>query len=216
MRANYSESGVVQLPTFFVILFVVAIVLPVLFVLVVRWVVAPLLIRSRNTLAARVELEPVLAERLSPEMREHVGGVVRQFRDESFEVVANYSIGATMPGVFITQALLVNRATGDVGVAIMSWTELSRTLVVAIRSEFADGTMLTTGTNRDVGVFPPDPLHDGVTFSRALDVATLAEVHRRQLRKAGKDSAPRVTPAYFGASGRARNSGTGQGPASRL
>ena len=94
---------------------------------VLRWVVAPVLIRSRQRLAVRPTHELTRAEQLTPEMQQFIGRAVRQFAAEGFEVAANFHQpdGVTnaggVPTVRAVQVLLVNRATSDTALIIVDW-----------------------------------------------------------------------------------------------
>ena len=104
---------------------------PFLITLVMRWVVAPIRIRSRQRMAVRPTYELTRAEQLTPEMQQFIGTAVRQFDVDGFKVAANVHQpdGVTdargVPTVRAVQVLLVNRATNDTAVIIATLGTLS-------------------------------------------------------------------------------------------
>jgi hypothetical protein len=61
--------------------------LPVALNLVLKWIVVPIRLKGKGAMAISPRREPTLPEKLSPEMREFLGQMVREFRDEGFETV---------------------------------------------------------------------------------------------------------------------------------
>ncbi len=77
----------------------------------------------------------------------------------------------------------------------MAHLNLYRNCVVAIQSEFADGHVISTTCNRDIGFTPKNPRVDSISFSWATEVALLAEAHRRRLQRSGFASIAPARPA---------------------
>jgi hypothetical protein len=88
-------------------------------------------------------------------------------------------------------ATLVNRSTHDVAVIISTRAKNSRSLVYALRSEFTDNTIVATGVNPGIGVYPRDPNEHSAGFSQRVSIPALCEFHRRRLRDLGVDQRPR-------------------------
>src|SRR5688572_7318665 len=124
------------------IFLVIALSVPLFIVLLnllLRWLVAPIIVRLKYRMAANPSFEPTRAEELTPEVRDFLGTILPQFFREGFEAVANISLKGMISGVNGAQIVLVNRATSDIAIVITSQGTLVRSLVFAIRSHFADG-----------------------------------------------------------------------------
>src|SRR4051794_39662991 len=101
-------------------------VAPFLLVQALKWIVAPLRIWRKQTVAIRPYWEPTAADELSPELAERVGAAVAAFREVGFEVASNLRNKRAVPGVQGVQVFLVNRASGDTAVILGSWGKLLR------------------------------------------------------------------------------------------
>ena len=170
------------------------VLLPWLFVQVVKWIVAPLLVRMRGTMSLLPAHRPAQSEHLTPELRDYIAAIISQFEVVGFERVAQLYHDKEMPDVTAIEALLVNRTTRDTGRIVACHAKLKRTLVYVISSGFADGTSIVTAHNRDIGIFPANPAIDVLTVSWVTDVATLCEFHRRRIERAGRTGQPRSIP----------------------
>jgi hypothetical protein len=171
---------------------------PLVLALVLRWVVVPIRMRSRQKMAVRPTYELTRAEQLTPEMQQFIGTAVRQFAAEGFEVAANLHQpdGVTnargVATVRSIQVLLVNRATNDTAQIYIASAVTHRGMVLGVRSEFADGTRLSTGASGTPSIFPRDAADDAVAASWIKDARVLCEFHRRRLRSKGCSDRPRV------------------------
>ncbi|MDB5172019.1 MAG: hypothetical protein JWN51_792 [Phycisphaerales bacterium] len=177
------------------IVWLVAMVLPALLAFLNRWVWVPIRMHSRQTILIRPRREATASEQLTPELQDYIGQVVRQFRDIGFEVAGNFHQPGAVPGINSFQIVCVNRATNDLAIIIATRGSNSRSMLFAIRSEFPDGTWIATANNRGIGIFPREPGTEVANFSWAKDPAELHEAHRRLLRRAGKSNTPRIAPA---------------------
>jgi hypothetical protein len=134
-------------------------------------------------------------EELTPEIRSFLATILPRFAAEGFQTAAN--IGMTDPPkrAWAVQALLVNRDTNDVAVAIVAAARSKASVAVAVRSEFADGTQVVTGAKRgDPSLLPRNPAIDSLGFSWVRDPRVLCEVHRRRLARLGFTNRPRAAP----------------------
>ena len=165
---------------------------------VFKFIVAPIRLHAARGPQRKPRHEPTDVEHLTPETRDFMGRLVRDFVAEGFEVAANVTQLPQADGDQFAarpvQALLVHRGTGDVAVVISVVSTHSRSLVAAVRSDFADGTSVSTGNGRSVSVFPRDRAVDWVSFSWVTDGRTLCEAHRRRMKRLGKSDLPRVPP----------------------
>src|SRR5689334_17744751 len=84
------RSDVVTYPWWTIGLILFLLAGPFVLNFVLRWVVAPVLVQSRQRMAVRPTYELTRAEQLTPEMQEFIGKAVRQFAAEGFEVAANF------------------------------------------------------------------------------------------------------------------------------
>lgn len=168
---------------------------PFLLLQAIKWLVAPILVRRNHRMSAHPVWEQTLVEQLTPEMRDFIAAIVGQFSAEGFEVVANVHQPEAMKGVRAVQVLLVHRATGDQALAIATLASLSRTTAFAVKSEFADGTRITTGANPSASIFPGDPKDQPINAAWVRDARTLVEFHRRRLAALGRDRELRIAPA---------------------
>lgn len=177
-----------------VIVLIALLVLPVALNLVLRWVIAPLVVRSKQRMAIRPAIEPTRDDQLTPELRQFVGDMVRQFAAEGFEAAANFHHPESVTDVRAVQIVFINRTSGDVGLVIASLNGTHRSLSFAVVSEFDDQTRLSTWASHTPSIFPPDPTSDGINARWVGDARTLYELHRRRLRAREWEGRPRVTP----------------------
>jgi hypothetical protein len=160
-----------------------------------NWLIVPLILKRRHRQAAKPTYSHVTPEQLTPEARDFLGSMIREFATAGFEVAANVCHEKAVKGITSTSTLLVNRASGDVANVITTRGDKTRAMVYIIHSHFRDRTSISTAFNRGIGILPRDPNHDGLTISWTRDVAALAELHRRRVVRSGRGSEPRVTPA---------------------
>lgn len=169
-----------------------------LILLVLKFIVVPVRLHNRRRIHRKPSYEPTDVEHMTPETRDFMGRLVRDLVTEGFEVAANLTQVPDKDGYEFAarpvQALLVHRGTGDLAVVIAVVTKFTRSLVAAVRSEFADGTSVSTGTTRSPTVFPRDRNVDGVSFAWVTDARTLCEAHRRRMKRLGRSDLPRVAP----------------------
>jgi hypothetical protein len=169
--------------------------LPFVIAFVTKWVVVPINIHRNQHMTQQPNLRHATADDITPELSQLLQTVLPQFRAEGFESAAMTCNADTVPNVRSVQATLVNRATNDVAMILGAWGKGTRALVYAVRSEFADDTIVTTGVHRSIGVFTRDPADDSVGFSRLSDIHALCEFHRRRLRHLGiENRARRLLP----------------------
>jgi hypothetical protein len=159
-----------------------------------KWLIVPLMLARKQGAVARPKFELVTPERLTPEARDFVGAIVREFAVQGFEVAAYVSNDKAIKGVSSTSMLLVNRRSGDVANVITTRAKLVRGMVFTIRSHFSDDRSIQTAFNRNIGFLPKNPEVDSMAVSWTRDVATLVELHRRRIAKAGRSNESRVTP----------------------
>jgi hypothetical protein len=179
------------MPTWYWIAIFCVFGLPVLYKFVLIWVMVPIKVHSKQTLAQRPNLQYATAEHITPELSEMLQSILPPFRAEGFESAAMTRNANSVPGVQSVVATLVNRSTHDVAVIISTWAKNSRSLVYAIRSEFTDDSIVSTGVNPGIGVYPRDPKEDSAGFSQRVNIHALCEFHRRRLRHLGVDQLPR-------------------------
>jgi hypothetical protein len=179
-------------PPWYWIVVVALLALPLAIKWFAKWILAPIIIHRRQTMAMRPEPRFAGPDVLTPEIAELTAELVGQFNAEGFEFAANVYHANAVPGVRAVQVMLVNRATSDIAVVIGTTAAKARSLVFSVRSEFADGTSVSTGSNRGIGIFPRNPANDAVNFAWVTDAHTLCEAHRRRLHLLGKADVPRV------------------------
>jgi hypothetical protein len=160
-----------------------------------QWIVAPIVIRGRQTISLHPRREPVNPEMLTPEFRELVAEVIPQFAAEGFELAAGFHQPDTVPGVVGIGFLLVNRRTQDIAQVFGTQGKGSRSLNFTVRSQFNDDTHVITGYRRTMSQFPRHPSFDSQAFPWVRDAHTLCELHRRRLARRGKADQARVAPA---------------------
>ena len=186
------------LPPWYWIVVVGLLALPLAIKWFVKWILAPIIIHRRQTIAMRPDNRIAGPETLTPEIAELTAALVSQFKAEGFEFAANTYHANAVPGVRAVQIMLVNRSTSDIAVVIGTIAHARaskrRALVFAVRSEFADGTSISTGSSRNIGITPKNPAIDTINFAWVTDAHTLYEAHRRRLRLLGKADVPRVAP----------------------
>jgi len=174
------------------------ILLPLLFNLVVRWIVVPIRLHRKSNTPAKGNFQPTRAEQLTPELRDFLAIVLKQFAAEGFEVRANVSQDSRVLNnsgkLQSTLVLLVNPATNDIATAIGVVAPATRSLVASVSSRFGDGTSVATGFSPSPGIFPRDPKVDSVNFAWVRDAGALAEAHRRRMAALGFVNRPRVAP----------------------
>jgi hypothetical protein len=164
---------------------------PFLYKFVRLWIVTPIRMHRRQSLAALPTLQHATPEHITPELSDMLRSVLPRFRAEGFESAAMTFGAHNVPNVRSVSAILVNRATQDVAMIRCTWGKAIRSIGYSIHSEFTDGTGVTTGVNPGIGVFPRDPGVNSVIFSRLPDIHALCEFHRRRLRHLGVDQRPR-------------------------
>jgi hypothetical protein len=182
-------------PPWYWIVVVALLALPLAIKWFAKWILAPIIIHRRQTMAMRPEPRFAGPDVLTPEIAELTAELVGQFEAEGFQFAANVYHANAVPGVRAVQVILVNRAANDIAVVIGTAGAKTRSLVFAVRSEFADGMSVATGSNLGIGIFPRNPAIDAVNFSWVTDAHTLCEAHRRRLHRLGKADVSRVAPA---------------------
>jgi hypothetical protein len=106
------------LPPWYWIVVVGLLALPLAIKWFVKWILAPIIIHRRQTIAMRPDNRIAGPETLTPEMAELTAELVRQFNAEGFEFAANTYHANAVPGVQAVQIMLVNRSTNDIAVVI--------------------------------------------------------------------------------------------------
>lgn len=160
-----------------------------------QYVVAPLWVRASQTIVIRPNWVATDVGQLSWEVQEFISARVQQFHALGFEFRCNVHSAGAVPGVQGFQVLLVNPTTGDIAVLIIASAALHRSMIFVIRSEFADGTWIATGSNPGIGMYPPNPACRYENFAWVQDAATMLEAHRRVLAQSGRSHVQRVAPA---------------------
>src|SRR4051812_41274854 len=94
---------------------------PFVYATVLVLVIGPFRVHASRGVPANPAWENTRAEDLSPEMREAVGALVRQFAAEGFGVVSNLALGDGGYGSRGVQVYLVNREAGDAAVVVCSF-----------------------------------------------------------------------------------------------
>ena len=174
------------------IVLAIIIAIPVAMPFVVKWLVAPILLRFKQKIPARVRFEHVGPEILTPEARQSLNVIVPQFLAEGFENRGMLAAkGDELPGSG-AQVLFAHPSTGDLATVFATWSTGIRALTMAVKSEFRDGTVIETGATKFIGYHPPHPGVDYVCFSWVKDAHSLCEAHRRRVERRGKSADPRV------------------------
>jgi hypothetical protein len=155
------------------------------------FILVPIKVHRTSTITARPPGEAKDPGSLTPEMRDFFGFVIDRLREAGFEELVLIAHSGAVPGVNSAQSLLVNRATGDLAVAIATHAGLSRSLVYAIRTDFADGSRISTGVNPGIGVSRKNPRDVVNTFAFVEDPVQLYEAHRRLMSRQGLTDRPR-------------------------
>lgn len=176
-----------------IVIFLCILIVPVLFVQIMKWVVAPIILHHKQRIAVHPRWEQTRDEQLTPEMRDFISAAVGQFRSEGFTVVANVHQTKGVQGIRAVQILMTD-AAGDRVVILATLSATTRTLALAVRSEFADGTQLTSSASPSAGFYPPNPLDQPINARWLRDGRALCEFHRRRLRALGRDHTPRAEP----------------------
>jgi len=172
---------------------------PFLIVYGYKWLVLPLRIKRKQTLLLTPQMQPTRVEELTPETRQFLGAMIRAFAAEGFDVGTNVLLPNLIPSSQAVQVLLVNRATGDEAIVYGTFVRHTRTLVFGISSKFLAGQSVDTYSIPSVGVLPRNPAADGLVVPWVKEVATLAELHRRRLRKLGREKDARKPVPVEGA-----------------
>src|SRR4051794_18499316 len=160
------------------------------------FVVAPLLIYATQSVTIRASWAQTTPEDLMAGMQDFVRVLVHQFIALGFEFRCNVHLAGAMPGVHGFQVLLVHPTTSEIAVLLIARGSMNlQSLVFAIRSEYADGTWISTGCNPGIGIFPPDPNHRYENFPWVHDAGTMCAAHRRLVAAAGRAAEPAVAPA---------------------
>ena len=188
----FSGRGVV---IFFIVLGVL-VALPLLLNLFIRYVYMPLHLWRTQRMARQPQWRETRVDELTPEALDFTGAAVRGFVTEGFEAANNLTISGAVHGVNLSvQVLLVDRRSNDMATVIATLAGSIRSMLLAVRSEFADGTYIVTAAWPDLSAFPRDPAAQGENFPWVRDPRVLAEAHRRRMAKLGLASRPRVAPA---------------------
>jgi hypothetical protein len=170
----------------------------VLIALVAPYVLGPVLTRFTQTIAMWPRWVATSPQQLTPAMHQFIGAMVAQFHAQGFEFRCNVHVERAVPGVAGFQVLLVHPITRDIAVIIVSKASLARSMIFSVRSEFVDGTMIATGVNPGIGMFPTHPAYQYENFPWVQDAETLIEAHRRILAARGRSNHPRVAPTPGG------------------
>jgi hypothetical protein len=95
------------------------------------------------------------------------------------------------------QVLLVQPESRDIGYGIFSSSAAGaiRAWMVTIRTRFADGTQIVTGSSTRAGVFPANPSADVIAANWIKDPARLYRIHRARVVASGRAGEPRMLPA---------------------
>jgi hypothetical protein len=169
--------------------------LPFVLKVVLLWIIVPLRQWRKPTFSVDPDLEPTEADQLTPEMTEFLAPLLPKFKAEGFEVVANVRHNSTSLKSTSFQLLLVNRRTSISAIIILTQSDLWRNCVYAFKSRFADDFEIHTGMNRDTSCFPANPQVNSVAVPGVQDVSSLLELHRRRVRKLGREHERGILPA---------------------
>jgi hypothetical protein len=176
-------------------LLVLVICVPLAINLIAKFLIAPFRIRRTQTILANPPTVETQSDHLTPELREFLGDVVREFTAAGFDVAVNVNHPGMVPGITGFQILFVNRRTNDLAMVLMGVGANVRFKLFGLTSQFSGGRRVVTTNNPKIGMYPSDPISDAINFSWARDVASLHEAHRRRLAKLGRGAQPRIAPA---------------------
>src|ERR1700722_452497 len=104
-----------------------------------KWIYLPIKIRHKHPPLIEQIYIPTTNEALTSEQRDLIAEYVHQFAAEGFGVAAHLSIQRGPKEASAVLILLVNRASGDVAVMILTLINLRRNCALVIRSHFGDG-----------------------------------------------------------------------------
>lgn len=161
---------------------------------VLYFVLPPVLIRTKQTLARDPDLYEVVADDMTPEMREFLGQTIRQFTDLGFQTRVTVRANPLPAESETYQSVLVHPLTRDVVLIALVRVKSTRTMHFWITSEFSDDTAIVTSTSQNCEVLPCDPRISRASFSWATSAAQALEAHHRRLLKSGRARERRVAP----------------------
>jgi hypothetical protein len=163
---------------------------------VLLYVVGPIVIHQRQTLAIKPRFQETRLEDLTPEMQDFLSEILGQFIAEGFEVGANVYHPNATNNTKSSQVLLVDRARGDMASLIMVASAPGiRSFTQVLRTRFADGRSIVSAASQSPRVFPPDPMQESRNFPWVKTPAALVEVHRRRVAASGRGGERPVVPA---------------------
>ena len=176
--------------TYFIWIVAIALV-PLVLNVFIRFIWAPIKVHGSQTLALKPPSQPVDVSKLSPEMREFIRSITDRLREVGFENLGLFGHTGAVPGVKSAEAILVNRSTQDIAVVIVTQSGSTRGLVYAIRTDFSDGSRISTGVNPGIGIWPQNPTDFAQGFPFVEDPMQLYEAHHCLLDRHGLKVRPR-------------------------
>lgn len=129
---------------------------------------------------------------LPPAHRVEVDAAVRELAEKGFRVAANLTTDPR-PTIRASIVVLFHDDNRDRARIIYSAIGGEEELAVVIRTEFEDGTRITT-SNAAVNAnrFALDPRHDAISFRWIRSASALYEVHRRRIERFNQQGAHRA------------------------
>ncbi len=157
-------------------------------ILVARYLFAPLRLRRTHWLATDVESQPIDSNQRQPEKVEaYLKRVAEALRPEGFEVVGDYALTNFTNRVAGLNRILVNRAKRTAASVIINFLqkksgewEINQS-VIAIRTDFADGSQLITSNFKLINAVPPRPEVRTYRFVRVRNPQILVGIHEAML-----------------------------------
>ncbi len=148
---------------------------PLLLKILLGFVIAPIHLHRKHRMTATPVWTPTTPEQFTPEAREFIARIVPAFRAQGFETVANVHMAGAVQGVDSAQMLFVNREAGDFALAFAVNAKSTRSLVLGVNSQFADGLRISTISSLSMGYLPRNSAELQQNFSWVRDPALLCE-----------------------------------------
>lgn len=153
------------------------------------YLIAPIIIRFKQKIAAQPRLEPMDLSKLTPEAAQFLAQTEDALAREGFTMVGHFSMPGLTANVLPVLTLYMNRPAGDkaMATAIYSIGEAGVKLsarYVEFSTRYADGRAVDTNNNGTLGAFKPNPIMPTFRLPGVSDLHRLYAIHRQLLQRA--------------------------------
>jgi hypothetical protein len=162
---------------------------------IVLFLLAPIVLRTRFRLKAKVEPAAMPSSQMPELARAYIEARVADFANWNFEPVAYVNLGNVTPSAGAYMALLSNAHTSEWADATFVISPAKKFGYIEFITRCSEQMQIDTNTSPGAPVFFPVPQHHIFRLPQVRDVFTLYRVHRMLVTEITHGALPVIPPA---------------------